>query len=81
MKQARPPSPGQPTNGSVLDRNQMELIRFPSADAQRQAIGVLMERGMLNFSAHELDEWLVRTDVARKLRELGVPFEWLTEHV
>ena len=63
------------------ERNRLEIIRFPSADDQRQAIGVLMDRGMLNFSAHRQDEWLVRTPVARKLRERGVPFEWLTEHV
>jgi hypothetical protein len=39
-----------------------------------------MERGMLNFTSNREEEWLVRTSVARKLRELGVPFEWLTEH-
>ncbi len=74
-----PPSPStEPV--SEQDRNRLEIIRFLSADAQRRAIGVLMERGMLNFSANRPDEWLVRTPVARKLRELGVPFEWLTEH-
>ena len=69
-----------PTEATVVDRDRLEVIRFASADAQRQAIGALMDCGMLNFSSHRLDEWLVRTPVARKLRELGVPFEWLTEH-
>jgi hypothetical protein len=63
-----------------IDRDRLEIIRFLSDDAERQAIGVLRERGMLNLSSHRLDEWVVRTVVARKLRELGVPFEWLTEH-
>lgn len=63
------------------ERNRLEIIRFQSADAQRQAIGVRRDCGMLNFSSHRLDEWLVYTPVARKLREWGVPFEWLTEHV
>ena len=62
------------------ERNRLEIIRFLSAEDQRQAIGVLMDRGLLNFSANRLDEWLVRTPVARKLRDLGVTFEWLTEH-
>ena len=63
------------------ERNRLEIIRFLSADDQLQAIGVLREYGMLNFTSHKEDEWLVRTPVARKLRERGVPFEWLTEHV
>ena len=63
------------------DRDRLEIIRFATADAQQEAIGALMEVGMLNFSANRLDEWLVRTPIARKLRKLGVPFEWLTEHV
>jgi hypothetical protein len=77
-----PPLPAaeRPPAGSDPDLNRLEIIRFTTADAQRQAIRVLMDRGMLNFSAHREEEWLVRTPVARKLRELGVPFEWLTEH-
>jgi hypothetical protein len=62
------------------DRNRLEIIRFATADAQKQAIRVLLDRGMLNFSSQREEEWLVQTPVARKLRELGVPFEWLTEH-
>ena len=68
------------SNGDIDDRERMEILRFASDDAQIQAIGVLRERGMLNFSSNRLDEWLVWTSVARKLREHGVPFEWLTEH-
>ncbi len=64
----------------AADRDRLEIIRFRSDDDQLQAIGVLRERGMLNFSSNRLDEWMVRTPVARKLRELGVRFEWLTEH-
>jgi len=62
------------------DYNRLEIIRFASADAQRQAIRVLMDRGMLNFSSNSEDKWFVGTSIARKLRELAVPFEWLTEH-
>jgi hypothetical protein len=64
-----------PTEG----RDRLEVIRFLSTDARRQAIGALMDYGMLNFTSYSEEEWLVRTPVARKLRQLGVPFEWLTE--
>jgi hypothetical protein len=67
-------------NGDRREQDRLELIRFASADAQRRAIRVLLDRGMLNFSSQREEEWLVRTPVARKLRELGVPFEWLTEN-
>ena len=60
-------------------RDRLEIIRFRSADARRQAIGALLDYGMLNFTSYSEEEWLVRTPVARKLRQLGVPFEWLTE--
>ncbi len=63
----------------LADRDRLEIIRFRSDEAERQAIGVLRERGMLNLSSHRLDEWVVRTAIVRKLKELGVPFEWLTE--
>jgi hypothetical protein len=67
-------------NGAILDRDRLELIRFASADAQRLAIRALLDRGMLNFTSHQEEEWFVRTPVARKLRELAVPFDWLTEN-
>ena len=69
-----------PPEAANLERNRLELIRFASAEAQKQAIRGLLECGLLNFSSNREEEWLVRTPVARKLRELRVPFEWLTEH-
>jgi hypothetical protein len=75
-----PSSPAEQVPREVLDRDRLEIIRFASPDAQRQAIRLLLDRGMLNFTSYCEEEWLVRTSVARKLRELGVPFEWLTEH-
>jgi hypothetical protein len=66
-----------PQNG----RNRLEIIRFESRDACLRAIRALRDCGMLNFTSYSEDEWLVYTPVAMKLRERGVPFEWLTEHV
>ena len=60
-------------------RDRLEVIRFGSADVRVQAIGASIDCGMLNFTSYSDDEWLVRTPVARKLRELGVPFKWLSE--
>jgi hypothetical protein len=80
MEHSKASSVDQTPNGSAAERERLEVLRFDSADAQRQAIRALMERGMLNFTSNREEEWLVRTSVARKLRELGVPFEWLTEH-
>ena len=80
MDHSKPLAMNQAVNGSVPDRERLEVLRFDSEDAQRQAIRALMERGMLNFSSNRQEEWLVRTSIARKLRELGVPFNWLTEH-
>ncbi len=79
MKHAPAPSADQ-VSPDVPDRDRLEIVRFLSAEARRQAIRVLLDYGMLNFTSHSEDEWLVRTPVARKLRELGVPFKWLTEH-
>ena len=64
-----------PTDG----RDRLGIIRFRSPDARRQAIGVLLDYGILNFASYSEKEWLVRTPVARKLRQLGVSFEWLAE--
>jgi hypothetical protein len=33
----------------IGDRNRLEIIRFTTADAQRQAIGALLNYGMLNW--------------------------------
>ena len=72
--------PAQPVKAPVSERDVLEIIRFYSKEARLQAIGALREYGLLNFTSYSIEEWLVRTPVARKLRELGVPFEWLTEH-
>jgi hypothetical protein len=64
---------------ATAGRDRLEIVEFATAEAQRQAIGALVEYGMLNFTSYRDREWLVRTPVARKLRALGVPFAWLTE--
>ena len=74
-----PPTDAAPQDG-LPEKNRLELIRFPSKEARVQAIGALMEYGMLNFTSYRDEEWYVQTPVARALRALGVPFEWLTEH-
>jgi hypothetical protein len=73
------PSQEPPGNGS-LDRNRLEIIRFASREDCSRGIAVLLDRGLLNFSSSAPNEWAVRTDVVRALREAGVPFEWVTEH-
>jgi hypothetical protein len=80
VKHSPPSSSEQFPRASVQERNRLELIRFPSAEARRQAIRALIEYGMLNFTSYSDAEWFVQTPVARKLRELGVSFEWLTEN-
>jgi hypothetical protein len=76
----RDTAPAVPEQDVTAGRDRLEIIRFASADARRQAIGALLDYGMLSFTSYRDEEWLVRTPVARKLRALGVPFEWLTEH-
>ena len=69
------------TEATKREHNRLEIMtRFPSADAQRQAIRALLDCGLLNFTSNREEEWGVQTSVARKLKELGVPFEWLTEN-
>lgn len=80
METSNAPSARPAANGSIPDRERLEILRFGSAQAQKQAIRALMERSLLNFTSKREEEWLVQTSVARKLRELGVLFEWLTEH-
>jgi hypothetical protein len=80
MDQSKALRVNQTANGSIADRERLEILRFDSEAAQRLAIRALMERGMLNFTSNREEEWLVQTSIARKLRELGIPFEWLTEH-
>jgi hypothetical protein len=80
MERRNSSPPEQPPNHTPPERNRLEVIRFPTADAQRQAIRVLLDRGTLNFTSYRDEEWLVQTSVARALRERGISFEWLTEH-
>jgi hypothetical protein len=74
---------GEPPPLKPEERNTLELIRFASRDDERLATRALIERGMMvgSFSASSPGVWSVMTPVPRKLRELGIPFEWLTEHV
>lgn len=57
----------------AAERNRLEIIRFASADARRQAIRLLLDYGMLNFTSYSEEEWLVLTPVALKLREGAFP--------
>jgi hypothetical protein len=79
MKPARNISP-TPHEGNGQERNRLEIIRFASREDCRRAIGVLMERGLLDFASTAVNQWSVRTDVVRALRQSEVPFEWLTEN-
>lgn len=74
-------TPDAKPNGQAFPVNRLEVIRFATREDCRRAIGVLLERGMLNYSSSARNEWAVRTDVVRALRAGGVPFEWLTENV
>ena len=81
MKQPQTPTPDTAPKDGLPEKNRLELIRFPSKEARVKAIGALLEYGMLNFTSYRDDEWFVQTPIARALRALGVPFEWLTEYV
>ena len=81
MKQAHPSYSNTPSTGPVPEVNRLEVIRFYSREDCRQAIGVLLERGMLSFTSSAVNQWAVRTDVVRVLRAAGVPFQWLTGNV
>ena len=62
-------------------RNRLEMIRFSSREARRQAIRVLLECGKYEGSASDPNVWNVRTDVVRALLQASVPFEWLTRNL
>jgi hypothetical protein len=62
-------------------RNRLEIIRFSSPEARREAIRVLVERGRYELSANDPDVWSVGTDAVRALLEENVPFEWLTRNL
>jgi hypothetical protein len=74
----RQPPPVRPE-----ERNTLEWIRFANREDELLAVGALIDCRMLNasFSAARPGIWSVMTPVPRKLRELGIPFEWLTEHL
>jgi hypothetical protein len=79
-----PEKPMQRTEASPehapLERDQLEVIHFPTREARRQAIRVLVERGRLEFSTDALNVWTVKTNVVRVLQENAVPFEWVTRN-
>jgi hypothetical protein len=62
-------------------RNRLEMIRFSSREARRQAIRVLVECGKYEGSASDPNVWSVRTDVVRALLKANVPFDWLTRNL
>jgi len=72
-----PPQEQDPTVG----RNRLEMIRFPSQEARRQAIRVLIECGKYEGSASDPNVWSVRTEVVRALLQANVSFEWLTRNL
>lgn len=80
MKPAKTATPPREATCSH-ERNRVELIRFASREDCRRAIGVLMERGLLNFTSTRVNQWSVKTEVVRALRQSEIPFEWLTENV
>jgi hypothetical protein len=75
--------PNENGQGPSVDpqRNRLEVIRFATRDARRQAIRVLVNRGQYELSANDPDVWSVRTDVVRALLAENVSFEWLTRNL
>jgi hypothetical protein len=69
-----------PSEGNGQERNRLEVIRFASREDCRRAIGVLLERGLLEFASTAVNQWSVRTEAVRALRQSEIPFEWLTEN-
>jgi hypothetical protein len=51
------PTPAdQSSANGIANRDHVEIIRFLSDDAQRQAIRVLLDCGTFNLSSNRLDE-------------------------
>src|SRR5262245_29337609 len=72
----------QPTPAEVDPRrNRLEIIRFSSPEARRQAFRVMIDRGQGELTATDPNVWSVRTDLVRALLEENVPFEWLTRNL
>lgn len=63
------------------ERDRLEIIKFSSQEARRQAISVLVACGKFIGSASDPNVWNVRTDVVRTLLAEQVPFEWLTRNL
>lgn len=60
------------------DHDHLEIIRFASDKARLQAIGTLMDHGMLNFTSYRHDESLVRTSFVLIIQaEIGTPVSLL----
>ena len=67
-----------PHRSRSIDRNQLEIIRFPTREDRRQAIRVLVECGKLDYATNQPNVWTVSTEVVRILQEKQVSFEWMT---
>jgi hypothetical protein len=67
----------------ATERNRQEVIRFPSDEECKKAIGVLLSLDEPHrvTSYDNPNEWWVRTALVRKLKALGIQFQWLTENV
>jgi hypothetical protein len=68
----------------VIERNRLEVIRFPSDEECKKAIGVLINLGEEHrFTSYDVapNEWWCSTKLVRRLREFGIQFQWLTENV
>jgi hypothetical protein len=65
----------------ITGRDRLEIIRFSSREARRQAIRVLVACGKYEGSASDPNVWSVRMDAVRALLKANVPFEWLTRNL
>jgi hypothetical protein len=76
-------NPVAPNNNGPARRNRREVIRFRSDEDCGKAIKVLLDLGERHTftSYNDPNEWWLYTDTVLKLREHGVPFQWLTENV
>jgi hypothetical protein len=72
-----------PNNSGPTRRNRREIIRFASDEDCGKAIQVLLDLGERHSftSYNDPNEWWLYTDTVLRLREHGVPFQWLTENV
>jgi hypothetical protein len=75
-------SPAKPAEFPGIERNRVEVMRFPSDEECARAIGAVLQLGPGHpvTSYDDPNEWWVRTELVRKLRALGLQFTWLTEN-